>query len=111
MEIEFKTREMHLITFGKGRGQHFVMVYPDNDEIWVDLKVLPQTCFLCACADGISMKQLQCTKNIKRTFAPIEWLINGWGASDEWVNALKVVKENMKAQCEEIRQENESNRG
>jgi hypothetical protein len=98
-------REYWLFKFGKGRGQHFVILYPDNNEIFVDVKCFPQTCFLCACCDGIGLLQVKCTNNITRTFLPMEWLIKDWGGGDDYVEALGKLKARMIGEAEKINRE------
>ena len=98
-------RENYLLSYGNGRGKTFVVLYPDNAEVWVDLKCLPQTCFLCACCDGVNIMQVKCSKNIQRHFLPMEWLLNKWGASKEFTDPLQKLQEKMNKEAKKIRDE------
>lgn len=83
------------IELGNKKRKFFVKVYFEPFEIWVDLQGLPNTAFLCAMCDGISL--LECEVGDKgkekRLFINIEWAINEWGGDSEIVDALKKRKQ------------------
>jgi len=89
----YDPREFIEIQLGDRKKKIFVLVYPFEEEIWIDLKGLPNSAFLCACCDGITMMQAKVGKrDEKRLFLPINWVINDWGGDKELVEAIKKRK-------------------
>lgn len=83
------------IELGNKARKIFVKVYFDPLEIWIDLKGLPTTAFLCAMCDGISFIEGKVGAKGKesRTFVNIDWAINDWGGDQQIVDALKKRKQ------------------
>ena len=83
------------IEIGNKKRRIFLKVYFDPLEIWIDLKGLPATAFLCALCDGIPLIQSKVGAKGKqeRTFANIEWAINDWGGDQQIIDALKKRKQ------------------
>ena len=73
----------------------FLIITPDS-EIWVDTKGLPNSAFLCACYDVVSLikgKVGEEGKEEERAFLPMDWLINDWGGPQDLIAILKKRKE------------------
>lgn len=80
--------QIRLITYGKGK-RHFHLLYDESTkDWWVDLKGLPQTCFLCACFDSTPIIQYQVGPRTKREFVGLKWVMEEWGGDPELVETI-----------------------
>ena len=79
------------LTYGKGRGAFVILIDLKDDTIWIDLKILPTSVFLCASYDGESMRIVKCGKKrtSERRFLNSHWVINEWGGPKELVSLIK----------------------
>lgn len=84
-----------LFSVGKGKKRTYALKYDDSEEVWIDMKYLPQSTFLCACCDNIAMSIVNLKKE-KRYFLPSSWLINDWGGDSEYVEVIKSIREKFK---------------
>lgn len=79
---------------GKG-GKIFLIIYPHEDEIFVDIKALPDSAILCAMCDAISfvIAKVGSKKKKERSFVSIDWVINDWGGYKELVESFRKCKQ------------------
>lgn len=92
-----KKDERHFIEIELGNKNRkiFIIIYPFEEEIYIDTQGLPETAILCAICDGTPMLVAKCgtKKKHERNFLPIEWVINQWGGDQVIVDAVKKRKE------------------
>ena len=90
---------------GKGKRRIFLLIYPNESEIWIDLKGLPQTAVLCAMCDGIPLLEAEVggKKKVTRTFVSIDWAIDKWGGDQVLVDAIKKRRTMILDRIEEMR--------
>jgi hypothetical protein len=77
------------IELGNKKRKIFLYLYPYESEIWVDIKALPPSAFLCACCDGTPLMQFKKVRKKEMvTCISIDWIINEWGGHKEIVEAI-----------------------
>jgi len=83
------------IELSYGKFKYFMKVYFYPLEMWIDLRLLPDSAFLCAMCDGQQLIQSIVGEKGKTTrmFVNIEWVINEWGGNKELVDAIKRRKQ------------------
>lgn len=91
---------------GKGKRRIFLLIYPHEEEIWIDFKGLPYSAFLCAMCDGTPLKQASvgAKKKQERTFCNIEWALTEWGGDKVLVEAIKTRKSKILEKIQEYKQ-------
>lgn len=90
-----ETRPNIEIQLGRKNRKIFMIVYPFDEEIYIDTKGLPPSATLCAMCDGTPFLVGKCgaKHDHERNFVNIEWAINEWGGPKDLVDALKKRKQ------------------
>ena len=92
--------------YDAGTRKLYVLVFPYEEEIWIDTEALPESTFFCAAFDGISIKKCKVGaegKEEERIFLPLEWLINEWGGGEKIIESLKKCKKKQMEDMKELK--------
>lgn len=110
METESTYTRMFI---GTGKHQIYFNVDEKTEEVWLDIKYLPEDCYFCALFDGVSIMKDNVGKGKKaedRIFLPLDWIINGWGGPKHIIDALKKHKKKFKKELKDLKKEVNENK-
>lgn len=97
--------EFCIIKYGAPRSkkQWYIAINENTGETFADIKHFPNTCILCAMADGTTFLEMGVGKrNIRRTFLSLKWLAYDWGGPKEIEEELQKKEKHFQKHWKEI---------